>query len=60
MVCLGFEPGAAEWKVQTNPLCYAGTPTASMFLLLESNFMIIHVLKWWGFWQEFYVRGQSF
>ena len=46
MVCLGFEPGAAEWKVQTNPLCYAGTPTASMFLLLESNFMIIHVLKW--------------
>ena len=26
MVCLGFEPGAAEWKVQTNPLSYDGTP----------------------------------
>ena len=22
MVCLGFEPGAAKWKVETNPLSY--------------------------------------
>ena len=26
MVCLGLEPGAAEWKAQTNPLSYDGTP----------------------------------
>ena len=26
MVCLGLEPGAAGWKVQTNPLSYSGTP----------------------------------
>ena len=26
MVCLRLEPGAAEWKAQTNPLCYGGTP----------------------------------
>ena len=27
MVCLGFEPGAADWKAETNPLSYGGTPT---------------------------------
>ena len=26
MVCLGLKPGAAEWKAQTNPLSYGGTP----------------------------------
>ena len=26
MGCLGVEPGAAGWKVQTNPLSYGGTP----------------------------------
>ena len=26
MVCLGLKPGAAGWKVQTNPLSYGGTP----------------------------------
>ena len=26
MVCLGLEPGVAEWKAQTNPLSYGGTP----------------------------------
>ena len=26
MVCLGFEPGAAGYKVQTNPLMYGSTP----------------------------------
>ena len=29
MVCLGFEPGAAGWKVQMNPLSYGGTPLFS-------------------------------
>ena len=27
MVFLGLKPRAAEWKVQTNPLSYGGTPT---------------------------------
>ena len=27
MVCLGLEPRAARWKVQTNPLSYGDTPT---------------------------------
>ena len=26
MVCLGLEPGTAEWKAQTNPLIYGGIP----------------------------------
>ena len=26
MVYLGLKPGAAGWKVQTNPLSYGGTP----------------------------------
>ena len=26
MECLGFEPGAAEWKAKTNTLTYGGTP----------------------------------
>ena len=26
MMCLGLEPGAAGWKVETNPLSYGGTP----------------------------------
>ena len=31
MVCLGFEPGAAEWKAQTDPLSYGGTPKTGRF-----------------------------
>ena len=27
MVCLGFKPGAAGWKAQTDPLSYGGTPS---------------------------------
>ena len=27
MVCLGFDPGVAGWKAQTNPLSYGGTPS---------------------------------
>ena len=33
MVCLGFEPGVAGWKVQTNPLNYGGTPTFGRCLM---------------------------
>ena len=29
MVCLGLEPWAAGWKVQTNPLSYGSTPKTS-------------------------------
>ena len=29
MVCLGFEPGAAGWKAQMDPLSYGGTPKAA-------------------------------
>ena len=31
MVCLGFEPGVAGWKVQTNPLSYCSTPMLKFF-----------------------------
>ena len=37
MVCLGLKPMAAEWKAQTNPLRYGGTPKpyiVSYFYLL--------------------------
>ena len=33
MVGLGLKPGAAEWKVQTNPLSYGGTPIFAKFFL---------------------------
>ena len=35
MVCLGFEPGVARWKMQTNPLSYGGT--LRLLLLIVSN-----------------------
>ena len=31
MLCLGLEPGAAEWKAQTNPLSYGVTQTIEFF-----------------------------
>ena len=31
MACLGFEPGAAGWKAQTDPLSYGGAPTSPLF-----------------------------
>ena len=34
MVCLRFEPRAAGWKAQTNPLSYGGTPA---FLTQRQN-----------------------
>ena len=32
-MCLGIEPGAAGWKVQTNPLSYGRTPQKTYFLV---------------------------
>ena len=32
MVCLGFEPGAAGWKAETNPLSYSGTQRSKILL----------------------------
>ena len=31
MVCLGLEPGVAEWKAQTNPLSYVGSASKKKF-----------------------------
>ena len=33
MVCLGFEPGAAVWQVQTKPRSYGGHPCTVTFYL---------------------------
>ena len=37
MVCLGFEPGVAGLKVQTNPLIYGGTPSHCWAALCNPN-----------------------
>ena len=37
MVCLGFEPGAAGWKAQMNPLSYGGTPLFVYFCLFKQT-----------------------
>ena len=37
MVCLGIEPGAAGWKVRTNPLSYSGTPNKFLLLNMAKN-----------------------
>ena len=34
MVCLGLEPGAAEWKAQKNPLSYGGTQLCIVYVIL--------------------------
>ena len=41
MVCLGVEPGAAGWKVQTNPLSYGGTVLISPLARLSPSFLSI-------------------
>ncbi len=35
MVGLGFEPRAAGWKAQMNPLSYEGTPKLGTFTSIE-------------------------
>ena len=37
MACLGVEPGVAEWKAQTNPLSYGGTPEANLHIRFQQN-----------------------
>ena len=37
MVCLGLEPGAAGWKVQTNPLSYGDITQNTSLLFLEKT-----------------------
>ena len=41
MMSLGLQPRVAEWKKQTNPLSYGGTPNArklfELSLVLEEN-----------------------
>ena len=37
MGCLGFEPGAAGWKAQTDPRSYGGTPSTYLCLNLFSS-----------------------
>ena len=37
MAPLGVKPGAAGWKVQTNPLSYGGTPEKSSCLCVKKN-----------------------
>ena len=44
MVCLGLKPGAAGWKVQTNPLSYGGTPK----IFKNVNIKFIHRLGKWA------------
>ena len=41
MVCLGLKPGTPEWKVQTNPLSYGGTPIKHIltFEILSFNLL---------------------
>ena len=49
MVCLGFEPRAAGWKAQTNPLSYGGTPFTYSFLKWANPrifFIYFHLLKY--------------
>ena len=31
MVCLGLEPGVAEWKAQMIPLSYGGNPEGNIY-----------------------------
>ena len=33
MACLRLEPGAAEWKAQTNPQSYGGTQAVHYYLI---------------------------
>ena len=46
MVCLGFEPGAAGWKAQMNPLSYGGTPHVRLLLKVDKQ---IGVTIYWPF-----------
>ena len=51
MVCLRFEPGAAGWKAQTNPLSYCGTSNIQN-CLLDKFFGSVSV-SIWVYWNAF-------
>ena len=55
MVCLGFEPRAAGWKAQTDPLSYGGTPKAKICLyqLHGREFFIPILLFNYGYLRSF-------
>ena len=48
MVCLGFEPGAAGWKAQINPLSYGGT--VQFFVPKTKTERLTHLLSTGGLW----------
>ena len=41
MVCLGYKPGVAAWKAQTNPLSYVGTPFSFLAITKMENRMLV-------------------
>ena len=43
MVCLGLEPGAAEWKAYVTPLSYGGTPIQSFIKKITFLVSVIFV-----------------
>ena len=45
MVCLGFDPGAAEWKAWTNPLSYGGTPCETNLIIILYRLSLILCIK---------------
>ena len=45
MVCLGLEPGMAEWKAQTNSLSYGGTPPKAFIVPMLA--ILPEVMKEW-------------
>ena len=61
MVCLGLEPRAAGWKVQTNPLSYGGIPSYFQ-CLIDLQYDSPHAqLHWLWFWyQEFFLASPLF
>ena len=42
MLCLGFEPGAAEWNAQTDPLSYGGH---HLFITSSCDFYVLPLEK---------------
>ena len=40
MLCMGLEPRAAGWKVQTNPLRYGGTHCYAVLEVKHFDYML--------------------
>ena len=43
MVCMGFEPGAAGWKAQMNPLSHGGTPRPKYLCGYNLHFSFVDI-----------------